>query len=301
MLLMAIKDVDTTGKSYYGETFLHFLDLKGNACLVGGKKEGPVHSCEWLPNNDGFIAIYGRTPAAVTLYNPKGEAVFQFGEAPVNSIYLNPFSTLVVFAGFGNLTGDVHVWNLKSRTKISHYQASDTTHFAWTADGLHMVTSTHYARLKVANGFKVWDYLGNLLHTEDCRNEQSVPLFRLLPVSSATFQQPEIGANVKGKILSEKPVQKYIPPFLRNAQQQQQAAKKQAALKNKKETSGTDLAGDGPSGKDKKLQALEKKLQQIEKLKKLQVEGKQLEKNQLDKIEKESEIINEMNALKLDN
>src|SRR5699024_9911803 len=132
----------------------------------------------------------------------------------------------VAFAGFGNLAGDVHVWNLKSRTKISHFQANDTTHFNWTADGLHMVTSTHYARLKVANGFKVWDYLGNLLHTEDCRNEQSVPLYRLLPVASAAFPVPEIGSNVKGKILSEKPAQKYIPPFLRNAQQQQQAAKK---------------------------------------------------------------------------
>ncbi|KAI2811647.1 Eukaryotic translation initiation factor 2A [Blomia tropicalis] len=290
MLITAIKDIDTTGKSYYGESSLHFLDLKGNACLIGGKKEGPVHSCEWLPNNDGFIAVYGRTPAAVTLHNNKGDPIFEFGEVPVNSISFNPFGNLVAFTGFGNLSGDVYIWNLKTRTKISHFQASDTTHFCWGADGLNLLTSTTYARLKVANGFKVWDFLGNLLHTEDCRDEGSVPMFKMLPIPSSTFQPPEIGANVKGKILSDIPVQRYIPPFLRNKQQQQEFAKR---LEMKNKPDGDALM------KEKKLRNLNKKLEQIEALKKSLSDGKQLEKNQLEKIEKENEIISEINALKL--
>lgn len=299
MVLLATQDIDTTGQSYYGQTFAHFLDLKGNSCMISGKKAGSVHSCEWLPNNEGFIAIYGKTPAAITLFNAKGDPAFQFGEAPVNTVLLNPFGNLVAFGGFGNLAGDVHVWNVNSRTKISHFQVSDTTQFNWLADGLHMVTSTHYARLKVANGFKVWDYLGNHLHTEGCRDDLNMPLHRVLPVASATFKAPEIAANVKGKILSTQPVYKYVPPSLRNEKQRQQAAKKQAELKRKLQ-GGPGAAGDANSGKEKKMQALEKKLQQIEKLKKSQTEGKQLEKNQLDKIEKEQEVIDEMNALKIE-
>lgn len=300
MVLLATQDIDTTGQSYYGQTFAHFLDLKGNACLVGGKKAGSVHSCEWLPNNEGFIAIYGKTPAAITLYNPKGDAIYQFGEAPVNTVLLNPFGNLVAFGGFGNLAGDVHVWNLKSRTKISHFQVSDTTQFDWTADGLHMITSTHYARLKVANGFKVWDYLGNHLHTEGCRDDLNLPLYRVLPVASSAFPAPEVAATVKGKIMTEKPVYKYVPPSQRTEKQRREAAKKQAALKSRLQGGPAAAAAGDVSGKEKKVQALEKKLQQIEKLKQSQAEGKQLEKNQLDKLEKEQEVIEELKALKLE-
>ena len=50
---------------------------------------------------------------------------------------------------------------------------------------------------------------------------------------------------------------------------------------------------------EKKLRKLNEKLTAIQKLKAQQKEGKQLEKNQLEKISKENEIINEIQKLKI--
>ena len=50
---------------------------------------------------------------------------------------------------------------------------------------------------------------------------------------------------------------------------------------------------------EKKLRKLNDKLTAIQKLKAQQQEGKQLEKNQIEKISKEKEIINEIQKLKI--
>jgi len=60
-------------------------------------------------------------------------------------------------------------------------------------------------------------------------------------------------------------------------------------------TSEPQLTGDPET--DKKIKGLRKKLQQIEKLKGQVKEGKQLEKNQLDKLKTEKDIVKELQAL----
>lgn len=52
-------------------------------------------------------------------------------------------------------------------------------------------------------------------------------------------------------------------------------------------------------GKEKKIRKLNEKIQSIQKIKQAHAEGKPLEKNQIDKISKEKELMDELEALKL--
>merc|ERR1712113_465214 len=52
-------------------------------------------------------------------------------------------------------------------------------------------------------------------------------------------------------------------------------------------------------GKEKKIRKLNEKIQSIQKIKQAHAEGKPLEKNQIDKLSKEKELMDELEALKL--
>lgn len=66
----------------------------------------------WSPKSNQFIVIYGNVPAKTTLFNTKCDAVFDLGTGIRNSIYFNDFGNLVLLGGFGNLRGNVSVWDL---------------------------------------------------------------------------------------------------------------------------------------------------------------------------------------------
>ena len=51
--------------------------------------------------------------------------------------------------------------------------------------------------------------------------------------------------------------------------------------------------------KEKKMRKLKDKIAGIQKIKQAQAEGKQLEKNQLEKLSKEQELLDELKALNL--
>ncbi len=57
-----------------------------------------------------------------------------------------------MLAGFGNLHGNVEVWDLAAKKLVSNPKSPDTTHFDWCPDGTHMLTATTAPRLRVGNG-----------------------------------------------------------------------------------------------------------------------------------------------------
>ena len=79
--------------------------------------------------------------------------------------------------------------------------------------------------------------------------------------------------------------------------EQKSNSNKASGMTGKHCDSGVELTGDPE--KDKKLKKLNDKLVSIQQLKKQQKEGKQLEKNQIEKIGKENEIIMEMRKLQV--
>jgi len=292
LLILCASDVDKSGKSYYGEQSLYCLNINGKSFGVKTNKEGPIHCAEWSPTHKEsfFCVIYGFVPAKTAFFNSEAEMMFDFGEMNVNLIHFNSFGNLLLLSGFGNLRGGLYIWNVEKRKLVAEFKSPDTTHISWAPDGVHLITAVTSPRMRVSNGFKIWHYSGKLLH------EYSYPdnsfLYKLIwrPYTMGTFVEPEIPDSLisSNNIIKKEPEPaRYIPPHLRK---------------------GNKAVPEKPPGKSKylklikkerKIKALEKRLERIDNLKKLEKSGKVLEANQKEKINKEEELRQELETLKL--
>ncbi|TYZ63585.1 hypothetical protein PybrP1_010879 [[Pythium] brassicae (nom. inval.)] len=154
-------DVDTTGKSYYGETGLFFLQSDGQYdCIVPLTKEGPIHDVQWDPTGRGFVVLAGTMPCNATLYDNKAIPIFEFGAAPRNHVSWSPHGRFLCIAGFGNLRGDMDFWERNKLKKMGSANSNSATCFAWSPDSRFFFTATTFPRLRVDNGFKAFRYDG---------------------------------------------------------------------------------------------------------------------------------------------
>ncbi|RKO84683.1 eukaryotic translation initiation factor eIF2A-domain-containing protein, partial [Blyttiomyces helicus] len=170
ILVFTHTEVDKTGKSYYGETHLYYLSITGNYdCQVELDKPGPIHDVSWSPNSKEFIVVYGSMPAKATLFDHRASAIYEFGSAARNQVRYSPHGRLFYIAGFGNLAGDMDIWDRKTFKKIATISASNSSSCDWCPDSRHIMTSSLYRRLKVDNGIKIWHYTGALVHTVDVK------------------------------------------------------------------------------------------------------------------------------------
>ncbi|CAG2102410.1 unnamed protein product [Medioppia subpectinata] len=288
LLLVCSTDVDQTGKSYYGQQTLHYLDITGQTFIVSLKKDGPIHNTAWVPGNSTlFCVIYGFMPAKTSLFNNKSETVFEFGEEMQNIISFNRFGNLVVLAGFGNLRGGVQVWDMKQKKLISHFKAPDTTLVDWAPDGRHIMTATTAPRLRVGNGFRIWTYNGIREHENifDTNTELNEIMWR----PSLAFTEPIIEIPKANAVPKPAEPKKYIPPHLRKTSTNPSANSTKTSTPNPNPLSESE----------KKMKNVEKKLKQINDLKELMASGKTLEKNQMEKITKEQELLDELRELSI--
>lgn len=60
-------------------------------------------------------------PAKVTIFNLKCEPCFELGTGPKNSIYYNPHGNILLVGGFGNLQGEVELWDAVNKKKIGMF------------------------------------------------------------------------------------------------------------------------------------------------------------------------------------
>nr|XP_057935959.1 eukaryotic translation initiation factor 2A [Doryrhamphus excisus] len=343
VLVTASTEVDKTGASYYGEQTLHYLAVSGETALVQLPKNGPIYDTAWSPNSCEFCVVYGFMPAKATIFNLKCDPVFDFGTGPRNAAYYSPQGHILVLAGFGNLRGQMEVWDVKKYKQVSKPQAPDATYFSWCPDGEHVVTATCAPRLRVSNGYKMWHYTGSVLHEWNASTGSELWEVRwqsfpdgIFPERPVKFQAPpsHLGST------EAPPTQAYRPPSLRHLpatagsklheeeppQNQRPADKNlsKAALKNLKKREARKAAKqknkpepDPPSADpapvansqpqpscgdpemDKKIKNIKKKLKAIEELKEQQASGKVLQKNQLEKMQKEEQLLEELKGLQL--
>lgn len=173
----------------------------------------------WNPNSVEFCAVYGFMPAKVTVFNQKCDPVFDFGTGPRNAAFYSPQGHILVLAGFGNLRGQMEVWDVKKYKQISKPQAADTTCFSWCPDGEHIVTATCAPRLRVSNGFKIWHYSGAVRHNIEIPSNSELWEVQWQPFVDGAFPEKPIRYHtVPNDVLSidVKPAQAYRPPALRN-------------------------------------------------------------------------------------
>ena len=131
-------------------------------------KDGPIHDVTWSPNSQEFGVVYGYMPAKTTLFNTKGNATHTFPLSPRNTILFSPHSKFVLVAGFGNLTGQLDIYDLeRDYKKICTIEASNASLCEWSPDGKHILTATTSPRLRVDNGVRIWHAGGGLMYNED--------------------------------------------------------------------------------------------------------------------------------------
>lgn len=338
ILTLTQTDVDKTGGSYYGKQSLSHGDVKGNSGNMVFSKPGPIHAISWNPGNwNEWIAVYGNAPAKATIFNAKCDPLFEFGTGAWNSIYFPPEGNHVLLGGFGNIgTGSIEVWDVRGYKKLGACSAPTTTLLQWDPRGECFITATTYPRLMVDNGYKIWHYTGVLMHKKQCQDKENLLAVAWQP---GTFPKSELSKTVPKAIedTSLKPVQAYRPPGAKNKpstftlhehekphkpgeqpsvgaskaaikQKEKREARKARKAEEKVEGASPAPVSNAPKAafvstgdpeKDKKIKNLNKKLSDIDKLKQQKAAGKQLEINQLAKIESEVTLLQELAQLKL--
>ncbi|MCJ1391658.1 hypothetical protein MMC18_004523 [Xylographa bjoerkii] len=169
LIVLAQTEVDKSGKSYYGETTLYLLSANGGFdSRIDLDKEGPIHDVTWSPNSKEFGVVYGYMPAKTTIFNTRAEATHSFALGPRNTILFSPHGRFVLVAGFGNLAGQMDIYDLsKDYQKICTIEASNASVCEWSPDGKHILTATTSPRLRVDNGVRIWHVGGGLMYNEE--------------------------------------------------------------------------------------------------------------------------------------
>lgn len=189
--------------------------------LIDIDKEGPIHDVTWSPNSKEFGVVYGYMPAKTTIFNVRAVATHSFALAPRNTILFSPHGRFVLVAGFGNLAGQMDIYDLeKNYNKICTIEASNASVCEWSPDGKHILTATTSPRLRVDNGVRIWHVGGGLTYNEElqelyhvCWRPQSMPLETpLTPVPTPHASALAYLGTVK---TPSKPAGAYRPPGAR--------------------------------------------------------------------------------------
>ncbi|KAI6656603.1 Eukaryotic translation initiation factor 2A-like [Oopsacas minuta] len=292
--LLVIAHLETS-VNYYGGQSLYYLNLDGTTLNIELDKKGPVYSVDWHPSRDHFAVVYGLMPSSARIYNHKCQPIITLPSVHRNVVKYNPQGNLLCFAGFGGLKGLMEFWDVREErpVQISEAEANDTTYCQWCPDGERFLTATLSPRLFEGNGFKVWNFKGELVAKYSIPDKEHLWLISWRPTPNV-LPGPSL-QGVKGSFLDQEP-ENYVPPNLRKAAVPSKG--KQTEVK-KKEEAKPILQNSGDDASTKKICNLKRKLKDIDKLKQRKNEGKKLEDNQLVKIESEAGIRAELAALEL--
>jgi translation initiation factor 2A len=80
-----------------------------------------------------------------------------------------------MLGGFGNLAGGMTFWDTQTKKKLGETQDTCTA-LEWSPDSRAIVCATCFPRLRVDNGFRIYNYCGELLHGE---MEESKELYQV--------------------------------------------------------------------------------------------------------------------------
>ena len=107
-------------------------------------------------------------PAKTTIFDTRAQATHSFPLGPRNTILFSPQGRFVLVAGFGNLAGQIDIYDLeKDHQKLCTIEASNASICEWSPDGQQILTATTSPRLRVDNGIRIWHVSGQLLYNQD--------------------------------------------------------------------------------------------------------------------------------------
>lgn len=178
----------------------------------------------WSPNGKEFGVVYGYMPAKTTIFNFRGVAKHNFPLGPRNTILFSPHGRFVLVAGFGNLAGQMDIFDVdKGYSKITTVEASNASVCEWSPDGHYILTATTSPRLRVDNGIRLWHVSGGLMYNEDMhelydvcwRPQSSIQNPPSDPLKNLPTPHPSAPAYLSSRKVPAKPAGAYRPPGAR--------------------------------------------------------------------------------------
>jgi len=169
LLVLASSDVDESGSSYFGTTYLYWAQPDTKKQLqIYGAKEGQVQDLCWSPTASEFVVVVGQLPATVALWDgSKGKLISTLGVTRRNTLKWNPFGRFIAVGGFGTLPGDLDFFDRSKEETISTLRAALTVNCQWAPDGRHFLCSTTAPRMNEGNQISIYKYTGErLLHMD---------------------------------------------------------------------------------------------------------------------------------------
>lgn len=219
------QETEKGDNSYYAKTNLVLVNLRDRKDLVvkfpgvstvgAGATYEAVHDVKWSPTRDEFIVVHGTMPRnKATLYNDKGQALFQFGEAPRNLSFWSPNGSMFVIGGTGSLVGEFQFYHrdgLDNKTKpaITAGQRPSSaaapselggklgsfneksSEQSWSPDSRFMLCSTVFSKLRIDNKFFVFKHNGERCCESKFKTEDgSLYQATWIPMPAGYYGQP---------------------------------------------------------------------------------------------------------------
>ena len=148
----------------------------------------------WSPNSKEFGVVYGYMPAKTTIFDTQTNPKHDFSLGPRNTILFSPHGRFVLIAGFGNLAGQMDIYDLeKDYAKLATIEGSNTSVCEWSPDGQHILTATTSPRLRVDNGVRILHVTGSMMYNKDM-NELYQIAWRPQPASQFPFKDAVLTA-----------------------------------------------------------------------------------------------------------
>eukprot|EP00172_Hildenbrandia_rubra_P000433 Plantae.Rhodophyta-Hildenbrandia_rubra.ctg12099.p1 GENE.Plantae.Rhodophyta-Hildenbrandia_rubra.ctg12099~~Plantae.Rhodophyta-Hildenbrandia_rubra.ctg12099.p1 ORF type:complete len:645 (-),score=96.74 Plantae.Rhodophyta-Hildenbrandia_rubra.ctg12099:40-1974(-) len=194
VLALTSTNIDATGKSYYGESEMHFFKADGSLDQrVELPKDGPTYDAAWSPTGTEFVVVYGFMPARATMFNEKCEPTFDFGSGSGrNTISFSPHGRFVALAGFGNLSGDVEFWDKSKTIKLGECQLPCTTSFCWSPCSRYFLGATTFPRLRVDNQFTVVRFDGTKILEHRIEKGSHLHQATFQPALRGVYEDPKL-------------------------------------------------------------------------------------------------------------
>lgn len=169
LTVLANSDVDETGCSYFGTTYLYWMKTDGKSqSQIYGSKDGQVQDVAWSPVANEFVVVVGFQPATVALHDGKtGKLSSTLGKSRRNTVKWNPFGRFIAVGGFGTLAGDLDFFDRSKEETVSSLRAPLTVDCAFGPDGRHFLACTVAPRMNEGNQISMYKYTGEQLFKID--------------------------------------------------------------------------------------------------------------------------------------
>ena len=164
LVIRGHKLVDDSGLSYYGKNTLSLMNVEKKTILNVPFYNGQLYNIAWNPRGDSFALVSGAMPAHTVIYSAAGEPQLVVERSYKNSVFWSPNGDFLTIAGFGNLNGEISVWNVPKKSRLGKCMHGDAGDLEWAPDGRHFVTKVEFRFLREYNQYRVYDYHGTLIN-----------------------------------------------------------------------------------------------------------------------------------------